>query len=109
LSLIRPIVSQAAVGLQERVDQLQKQQEPLELMIRQSKEMNQLNEDILRLSKEHSDNVGLLKAIHKEKASLLQQVGWANIRHIFNIRLMNIFDLLFEYSNIIRIFYVIKF
>jgi hypothetical protein len=29
-------------------------------------------------------------------------VGWANIRHIFNIRIMNIFDLLFEYSNIIR-------
>jgi hypothetical protein len=25
------------------------------------------------------------------------QVGWANIRHIFNIRIMNIFDLLFEY------------
>jgi hypothetical protein len=29
------------------------------------------------------------------------EVGWANIRHIFNIRIMNIFDLLFEYSNII--------
>jgi hypothetical protein len=29
-------------------------------------------------------------------------VGWANIRHILNIRIMNIFDLLFEYSNIIR-------
>jgi hypothetical protein len=29
-------------------------------------------------------------------------LGWANIRHIFNIRIMNIFDLLFEYSNIIR-------
>jgi hypothetical protein len=30
------------------------------------------------------------------------RLGWANIRHIFNIRIMNIFDLLFEYSNIIR-------
>jgi hypothetical protein len=37
------------------------------------------------------------------------KVGWANIRHIFNTRIMNIFDLLFEYSNIIRIFYAIKF
>jgi hypothetical protein len=37
------------------------------------------------------------------------ELGWANIRHIFNIRIMNIFDFLFEYSNIIRIFYVIKF
>jgi hypothetical protein len=36
-------------------------------------------------------------------------ICWANIGHIFNIRIMNIFDLLFEYSNIIRIFYVIKF
>jgi hypothetical protein len=30
-------------------------------------------------------------------------LGWANIHHIFNIQIMNIFDLLFEYSNIIRI------
>jgi hypothetical protein len=40
----------------------------------------------------------------------MPKLGWANIRHIFNIRIMNIFDLLFEYySNIFRIFYVIKF
>jgi hypothetical protein len=25
------------------------------------------------------------------------KIGWANIRHIFNIRIMNIFYLLFEY------------
>jgi hypothetical protein len=35
-------------------------------------------------------------------ASIPAQIGWANIRHIFNIRIMNIFNLLFEYSNIIR-------
>jgi hypothetical protein len=35
------------------------------------------------------------------------EIGWANIRRIFNIQITNIFDLLFEYSNIIRIFYVI--
>jgi hypothetical protein len=40
----------------------------------------------------------LSSKIYQNKSLL----GWANIRHIFNIRIMNIFDLLFEYSNIIR-------
>jgi hypothetical protein len=35
-------------------------------------------------------------------------VGWAIIRHIFFIRIMNIFDLLFEYSNNIRIFILLN-
>jgi hypothetical protein len=39
---------------------------------------------------------------HKSLRKTPLSLGWANIRHIFNIRIMNIFDLLFEYSNIIR-------
>jgi hypothetical protein len=52
------------------------------------------------------DNGGIKKTFFSQ---ITCRLGWANIRHIFNIRIMNIFDLLFEYSNIIQIFYVIKF
>jgi hypothetical protein len=37
-----------------------------------------------------------------------QKVGCPFIRHIFFIRIMNIFDLLFEYSNNIRIFILLN-
>jgi hypothetical protein len=35
-------------------------------------------------------------------------LGWANIRHIFFIRIMNLFELLFEYSNNIQIFILLN-
>jgi hypothetical protein len=35
-------------------------------------------------------------------------VGWANIRHILFIRIMNNFGLLFEYSNNIQIFILLN-
>jgi hypothetical protein len=42
------------------------------------------------------------------KVLMHMAVGCPFIRHIFFIRIMNIFDLLFEYSNNIRIFILLK-
>jgi hypothetical protein len=44
-------------------------------------------------------NVIRLYAVEGESKRNLESpsLGWANIRHIFLIRIMNIFDLLFEY------------
>jgi hypothetical protein len=65
-------------------------------------------QEVLRLRLPHSGQDPKVRVNSGIKIDCFK-LGWANIRHIFNIRIMNIFDLLFKYSIIIRIVYVINF
>ena len=65
--------TEAIIGLRARLDQIQKQQEPMNLIIEQSKKINNTLKSILKLSQDHSSYVALLKSLQHEKASLLKQ------------------------------------
>jgi hypothetical protein len=61
-------------------------------------------------TKLHRVAQGIVKLYYNYGTGVTQgsAVGWANIRHILFIRIMNNFGLLFEYSNNIRIFILLN-
>ena len=61
------------IGLKARLDEVQKQQEPMVLMIKQFRQNNDTMNSLMKLSQDHANYVGLLKSLHQEKTLLLKQ------------------------------------
>ena len=61
------------IGLKARLDEVQKQQEPMILMIKQFRQNNDTLNSLMKLSQDHANYVGLLKSLHHEKTLLMKQ------------------------------------
>ena len=61
------------VGLQARLDQLQKQQEPLTLMMKHLRQHDETLDSIKKLTQDHANYISLTKSLHHENISLLKQ------------------------------------
>ena len=61
------------IGLTARLNEVQKQQEPMILMIKQFRQNNDTLNSLMTLSQDHANYVGLLKSLHHEKTLLMKQ------------------------------------